>query len=259
LQSRLHGRQPWTVRQQSGMEVVRRVARLIDMKQEGHAQMMPQTEPAAMDLADNWWAVLFNGTIAAVLGGLATLAGVWLIIRHERNIREADAVDEGMKRLAGATSLLLDLRWRVEASEPNDALTDAHRLFVDALIAAGTRSRRSQPVLSEIIEQLQDANASATDLIDPAVVIAANKLAAQWVSDPGQFRSRRVGFEQLMQHGRTMLAEINQIRAASGSLPIIPLPRAIPPTSATSSGGKVTKPAHPALQWWRLGIGWKSR
>ena len=32
----------------------------------------------AMDLADNWWAVLLGGVIGSVLGGLMTLAGVYL-------------------------------------------------------------------------------------------------------------------------------------------------------------------------------------
>jgi hypothetical protein len=164
--------------------------------------------------------------IGSILGGLLTLAGVFLVIRNEQSQRDREALDVAMINVLSTAKALRV--WLVGPREPmirrfNDE--DPHIPFQDALLVARARSHRPEPRLSDLLGDVIDADdATASSESDPKVVTAAVVIAAFWIANPRPIRSGTFTFESAMNiasdHEQEVERELDKIRdGLAGELP----------------------------------------
>jgi hypothetical protein len=138
-----------------------------------------------------WWQILLSGLIGSVLGGLATLAGVVLVVRHERQQRSRDVIDESVATLLHA-SRRLGL-----APRKDQASNDLHYALIDAINLSSLRSSRAEPRLHAATQRLLDATIDSRpgSQRHEDLAVAAIILASTWLATPDVIRNGTVTFD----------------------------------------------------------------
>lgn len=146
----------------------------------------------AIDLTNNWWAVLLSGSAGALIGAMATVAAVVIAFRLEHTRSREERVRAAMSATATRASAL-GWDWSL-GGEPVDGWTrehlDAMRELISSVGNVIDACGAAEPVMRKQLGIIAFGMPEAERKIDG--VNALSRFAQQWLRNPDSIRKGEV-------------------------------------------------------------------
>ncbi|NED96462.1 hypothetical protein G1H11_14220 [Phytoactinopolyspora alkaliphila] len=148
---------------------------------------------------NDWTAILLSGGLGALIGGLATLVGVWFAARKERETRNSELLDDAMGKLIEVSITLTPRLWSKNeggAEIPEEEISALVWDMTHAIITCRARCKRVAPKLDVLLMELFDM--WSNDTSDASAVAAYGELGFLWFADSKALRNGRMTTQEII-------------------------------------------------------------